>query len=92
MDKVNVLFSQPPLSTKKTRKSANYNLLLSFDNSTIYCGSFNFTYAEFENVYFRNATDLCLLKDGERRVSIENLFLDLLNDYSFNMSTKMDEF
>ena len=62
------------------------------DEDTIYCGLLNFTYAEFENVYFRNATDLCLLKDGERRVSIENLFLDLLNDYSFNMSTKMDEF
>ena len=88
---MNVLFTQPPLSTKKSRKSKNYNVLLNFDNSTIYCGLLNFTYAAFEHVYSQNSTELCILDEG-KRVSIENLFLDLLNDYSFNMSSKMDEF
>ena len=91
MDKENVLFSKPPLSTKRSRKSKNYNLLLNFDENTIYCGKHNFTYAEFEHVYSKNPTDLCTLKEG-KRISLEFLFLYLLNDYSFNMSTKMDEY
>ena len=90
MDKVNVLFAQPPLATRKSRKSRNYNVLLNFDNTTIYCGSHNFTFEEFENAYHEYGTAVCGLKEG-KKVSIEDLWLDLLNDYSFMNSFKMFE-
>ena len=90
MDKKEVLFESPPISVKKTRNSINYNTELLFDDYYIYCGKYNFTYEDFNQVRQDHGMEDCDLADG-RKVPIGDLWYDLLIDFSFNMTEKMNE-
>ena len=92
MDKKKVLFESPPISVKKaTRNSINFNTELLFDDDYIYCGKYNFTYEDFYQVRQDHGMEDCDLANG-KRIKIDNLWQDLLKDFSFNMTNKMNEF
>ena len=90
MDKKDILFESPPISVKKTRNSINYNTELLFDENSIYCGKYNFTYEDFNQVSQDHGLEYCDIADG-RKVTIGELWHDLLIDFSFNMTEKMNE-
>ena len=74
---------------KKTRSSINYNTELLFNDDYIYCGIYNFTYDDFKKIQHDHGNEDCNLADGHR-VHIGALFTDLLRDFSFNMTKKMN--
>ena len=90
MDKKEVLFESPPISVKKRSNSINYNTKLLFDENSIYCGKYNFTYEDFNQVSQDHGLEYCDIADG-RKVTIGELWHDLLIDFSFNMTEKMNE-
>ena len=91
MDKKKVLFESPPISVKKaTKNGINFNTELSFDDDYIYCGKYNFTYEDFNQVRQNHGTDNCYMADG-RQITIGNIWASLLTDFSFNMTKKMNE-
>ena len=89
MDKKD-LFQRPPISLQKKKKSINYNTILLFDDAYIYCGKQNFTYEKFYQVRREHGFEYCELAE-EKMVTIEHLWLDLIVDFSFNMTEKMNE-
>ena len=89
-DKKKVLFESPPISVKKTRRPTNYNTELLFDNDYIYCGKYNFTYDNFFQIKQDHGTEDCDLADGGK-VPIGKLWSDLILDFSFNMTKKMND-
>ena len=91
MDKREILFESPPNFVKKTRNLTNYNTELLFDDDYIYCGKYNFTYEDFYQVRQDHGMEDCDLANG-KRIKIDNLWQDLLKDFSFNMTNKMNEF
>ena len=91
MDKKKVLFESPPISVKKaTQNGINFNTELSFDDDYIYCGKYNFTYEDFNQVRQNHGTDNCYMADG-RQITIGDLWASLLTDFSFNMTKKMNK-
>ena len=84
------MFENPPVSLKKTRSSINYNTELLFNDDYIYCGTYNFTYDNFSQIQQDHGNEDCNLADGHR-VQIGALFTDLLRDFSFNMTKKMND-
>ena len=89
MDKKDILFEGPPISLQKKRDSINYNTVLFFDDSYIYCGKNNFTYENFYQVRQEHEFEYCELAD-EKMVAIGALWSDLMIDFSFNMTEKMN--
>ena len=75
---------------KKTRSSKNYNTKLLFDDDYIYCGKYNFTYDDFYQIQQDHGMEDCDLVDG-RKVPIGELWFNLLRDFSFNMTKKMND-
>ena len=90
MDKKEILFERPPISLQKARQSINYNTELLHDDVYIYCGQFNFTYEEFYQARQENGMKYCYLGDG-KVITIADLWYDLITDFSFNMTKKMNE-
>ena len=91
MDKKKVLFESPPISVKKaTKNGINFNTELLFDDYYIYCGKYNFTYEDFNQVRQNHGRDNCYMADG-RQITIGNIWASLLRDFSFNMTKKMNE-
>ena len=90
MDKKDMLFGRPPISVKKIRKAIFYNTELLFDEFYIYCGKFNFTYEDFYQVRLEHGNEYCDLADGKRD-TIQNIWSELILDFSFNMTKKMNE-
>ena len=90
MDKKDILFEGPPISLQKKRDSINYNTVLFFDDSYIYCGKQKFTYENFSQVRQKHGLEYCELAD-EEMVTIGVLWSDLILDFSFNMTEKMNE-
>ena len=90
MDKKDILFERPPISLQKKRNSINYNTVLLFDDSYIYCGKNNFTYENFSQVRQEHGFEDCELAD-EEMVTIGHLWSKLIVDFSFNMTDKMNE-
>ena len=89
MDKKDILFERPPISLQKKRNSINYNTALLFDDAYIYCGTNNFTYEDFYQVRQEHEFEYCELAD-EKMVAIGALWSDLIIDFSFNMTEKMN--
>ena len=89
-DKKEVLFESSPISVKKSRKGMNYNTELLFDDDYIYCGKHNFTFKDFYQVRKDHGMEDCDLADG-RKVPIGDLWSDLLKDFSFKMTKKMND-
>ena len=90
MDKVNILFTKPPVIAKKTYQATNYNQVLLYDDTSIYCGTHNFTYEYFHDARYEFEEEPCNLLNG-RNVSISTLWLDLKMDFSFEMSPILDK-
>ena len=91
MDKKKVLFESPPISVKKaTKNGINFNTELSFDDDYIYCGKYNFTYEDFNQVRQNHGTDNCYMADG-RQITIGDIWTSLLTNFSFNMTKKMNK-
>ena len=89
MDKREILFESPPTFVKKTRNLTNYNTELLFDDDYIYCGKYNFTYEDFYQVRQDHGMEDCDLANGNKSISV--IFADLLRDFSFNMTKKMND-
>ena len=84
-DKKYVLFESPPIYVKKiSKKGINYNTELLFDENSIYCGKYNFTYEDFYQVLQDHGMEYCDIADG-RKVPIGGLWHDLLIDFSFSV-------
>ena len=90
MDKKEIMFDKPPILVKKGIESNNYNTALLYNENFIYCGKFNFTFEDFYQVRHDHGKEYCYLTD-RNRITIEQLWRDLLTDFSFNMTKKMDE-
>ena len=60
-----------------------------FDEDYIYCGKYNFTYEDFNQVRQDHGYEDCDLADG-RKLAIGKLWSDLLTDFSFKMTKKMN--
>ena len=88
-DKKEVLFEAPSVSVKKST-TINYNTELVFDEDYIYCGKYNFTYEDFNQVRQDHGMEDCDLVDGTKE-AIGDLWFYLLKDFSFNMTKKMNE-
>ena len=73
---------------QKTPKAVNYNEVLNFTNDNIICGQREISWADFGTYW--NSSDKCLLKNGES-ITIGDLWVYLLADYSFKMSPKLIE-
>ena len=86
------MFEKPPILVKhpSTWKLVDYNTDLVFDESFIYCGNFNFTYEDFYQIRMENGMEDCVLANGQR-TPIEHLWSELIGDFSFKMTRKMDE-
>ena len=86
----NILFTKPPVIAKKTYQATNYNQVLLYDDTSIYCGTHNFTYEYFHDARYEFEEEPCNLLNG-RNVSISTLWLDLKMDFSFEMSPILDK-
>ena len=93
MDKMNIMFKNLPVYPSPILATAvNYNQVLRFNDTHIICGGTqDFKYEEFYEVQLWNGTDKCELKNG-RKVQMKGLWGDLSLDFSFNMSSKIDEY
>ena len=89
-DKHKILFSEPPVPKKKTYASPNYNQILDFNSTHINCVSKNFTYEEFKTIALNEGNEMCHLTNGQN-VTIIKLLVDLLTDFSFKHSLKLNE-
>ena len=92
MDKSNIIFSKPPVSVPEMEmKAPNYNQILSYDDNNIFCNDhLTIPYEEFPHNYDLNDTVICDLKNGEN-ITTQQLWLDLLSDFSFEKNRKLDE-
>ena len=95
MDKKNVLFKTPPVPEKKKEKSFNYNELLPYDNKTIFCmntngSALNITYEALGETSKVQGDLVCQLQN-DNSVILEQLWEDLLVDFTFEMSHKIGE-
>ena len=92
MDKARILFAfnNPPVPSNRTQSPRNYNEILNFDENFIYCGQRNISYDEFVENKFWNGSEKCLLGNLQK-ITLRQLWNDLLTDFSFNYSFKFDE-
>ena len=91
MDKSAQLFTKPPVATQGTIKlGTNYNEVLNFSEKGIHCGHLDIPWEKFREYQKSHGSENCLLNNG-KNVTIAKLWLNLLRDYSFKMSPKMDE-
>ena len=88
-DKKEVLFSTPPIPKNKKTKVYFFNTDLLFDETTIYCGKFNFSYEDFYEVSVQHSHEFCDLLNGEK-IPLDDLFWSLLLDFSFKQTGKMN--
>lgn len=90
MDKRDTLFQRSPMSKGKTAEGTFYNTALSFDDFNIYCGQRNFSFEEFYEVRKQFGQDDCELANG-KRIQIQELWSNLLIDFSFKKAQKMND-
>ena len=87
IDKKELLFKMAPVPSEKTFQARNFNELLSFDQTYIYCGSFNFTFEDFYDTARKFAFEECILNDGTK-IRLESLWANLATDFSFKRMIK----
>ena len=85
-DKVDILFKNPPVPKQKSRQAVNYNEVLNFNNQSFFCGQQEISWADFGDHW--NSNEKCLLKNG-KNVTIIQLWVHLMTDFSFEMSPKL---
>ena len=90
MDKQQILFKEPPVPKNRTEQGVNYNVVLNFTDEVIHCGDFDIPWTKLKEMRYREGSKMCSLKNG-REVSLSQLWLQLLQDYSYRLSPKMNE-
>ena len=94
MDKKELMFEKPPIPQKGTkaekREAYNFNTLLSFDKTHIYCGKYNFSFTDFYQVEKEHGMEQCDLANGDK-ITLQTLWIELMTDFSFEMTHKMNE-
>ena len=85
-DKADILFKNPPVPKQKSFQAVNYNKVLNFNNQSFFCGQQNISWADFGDHW--NSNEKCLLKNG-KNVTIIQLWVHLMTDFSFEMSPKL---
>ena len=75
---------------QKSYQAVNYNEVLNFNNKSFICGQQNISWADFKTRKKSRGSEKCLLKNGEN-VTLSKLWLDLIRDYSFEMSPKLTD-
>ena len=92
MDKEMLMFgNNPPVPKNKNFEAINYNKVLAYNETHIDCGNFTFTYEEFHDFKDEHLDTQCYLS-GQFSVALDRLWYDLLTDFTFEMSPKMDKF
>ena len=95
MDKSGVLFDYPPVPRnwegQDSREGLNLNQVLIFDDENIYCGERNISYEELSEVSHVYKNEICQLKN-DMKLTLMDIWRQMLTDFSFKMSAKMDEF
>ena len=91
-DKAEIMFKRPPVPTEERQQTfqPNYNLILDFDETYIYCGKRNFTYDSFMEISESHRDEQCSLKTSGN-ITLFGLWEDLLTDFSFKMSPILSE-
>ena len=90
MDKQKILFKEPPVPKNRTYQAVKYNVVLNFTNEVIHCGDLDISWTELKEMRYRDGSLKCPLKNG-KEVSLSQLWLQLLQDYSYRLSPKMNE-
>ena len=95
MDKSGVLFENPPVPiiTREGQviiEGMNVNQVLIFDEENIYCGERNITYEELSEVVHFHGYETCQLKNG-MHLTLLDIWVQLVTDFSFKMSSKLNE-
>ena len=91
-DKEHVLFANPPVPLRTKKLAINYNLVLDYNDTSIKCGgNLSFSYEDFNEVRQNNSNHKCHLLDGTA-VSLQVLWFDLLQDYSFQFSDVLENY
>ena len=94
MDKSGVLFDYPPVPKNKEgqyrNEGLNLNQVLIYDEEYIYCGERNISYEDLYEVVHSYKYEICHLKI-DMHLSLWDIWGLLLTDFSFKMSSKMDE-
>ena len=87
-DKADILFKNPPVPKQKSYQAVNYNEVLNFNNQSFFCGRQEISWTDLSQHWISN--EKCILKNGEN-VTLSQLLLSLMTDYSFKMSPKLTE-
>ena len=91
-DKIQEMFENPPIPTNVYYSEVtSFNTVLSFDEKHIYCGVYNFTYKDFNEIRKMHGKEFCRLLDGNR-LTIWALWGYLLVDFSFKGTQKIGDF
>ena len=89
-DKADILFKNPPVPKQKSFQAVNYNEVLNFNNQSFFCGQQEISWTDFKTKRYSHGDEKCLLKNGEI-VTLSTLWVDLIIDYSFKISPKLNE-
>ena len=87
-DKEEILFKNPPVPKQKSRQAWNFNEVLNFTDQGFICGQREISWADFRTTKKRHGSENCLLKNGEN-MTIGQLWVELIQDYSFEMSPNL---
>ena len=94
MDKSDILFDYPPVTRtergQERTEDINMNNILIFDDENIYCGERNISYEELSYVVYLHRDEICQTKN-DMQLTLQDIWRQLLTDFSFNMSSKIDE-
>ena len=87
-DKEDILFKNPPVPKQKSYQGLNFNEVLNFTDKKIICGQREIFWEDIRQHWKRNSNENCLLKNGENMTIIQ-LWIKLITDYSFKMSPNL---
>ena len=89
-DKEDILFKNPPVPKQKSFQAPNFNEVLNFTEEKIICGQREIPWNYFMQHVYYYGNENCLLKNGEN-MTISQLWSNLIQDYSFKMSPKLND-
>ena len=73
---------------QKSYQAPNFNEVLNFTEEKIICGQREILWDDFKTMKKRHGSENCLLKNGEN-MTIGQLWVELIQDYSFEMSPNL---
>ena len=91
VDKRDIMFNfdHPPVFQSIVQETLNLNTLLDFDETGINCGEFKVPYEDFYTRMIQNGSEDCFFLNGGK-LKLYQVWDELIQDFSFNMSNKFD--